>query len=150
MTTSRNELHVLDAGTPTWCWLRLACSSEATLSCFTPEGRFSVDVSYRLGKEQIAIAVPSLTSVAWRAAGRVATLKITGTTHDHLRWSVRVAGHAYRAGDHLQPASAGESCGTSRPAWLSLSSLQVRGYHETITADNLAPDRSATSASLSA
>lgn len=142
-TLAREDLHVLDIGPPAWCWSRLACTSKATLSFSRPHGRVSVDVRYLMGNEQIIVAMPALGAAGWGAAGGSATLKITGINHDQLRWSVRATGHAHRAGDHLR-----SSCcdhlrvgARARPAWLVLSSLQVRGYYETTTLDGLYPTR---------
>lgn len=140
-TATREDLHVLDIAPPAWCWTRLTCSSEATLSFSTMRGRFTVDVRYTLGQAQLAIAMPSLEAVGWQAAGHAATLKITRTTADQLRWSVRVGGHAHRAGQHLLSTSGGRRPDDrSRPAWLALTSLQVRGYYETIALDGLPPN----------
>lgn len=138
-TLARQDLRVLDIGPPAWCWSRLACTSDATLSFSTSQGRFTVDVRYTLGHELIAIAMPSLDAVGWQAAGRSATLKISGTTPDDLRWSVRANGYAYRAGDHLRGASADHARVAVRVglAWLALSSLQVRGHYETMSLDGM-------------
>lgn len=139
ITVTHDDLHVLDIGPPAWCWARLASTSEATLSFSTPRGRVTLDVRYTVEDEQISIAMSSFDAAGWSAAGRSATVKISGTSQDQLRWSVRATGYVHRAGEHLQSASRGRPGASAvlRPAWLVLHPLEVRGHYETVGLDGL-------------
>jgi hypothetical protein len=128
----------MGSGHSFWCWSRLATTNEGTLSFEMPRGRVNLPVPYAVQDRQIIIALASINTTGWQAAGGAAALVVTGTDHQDLRWSVRASGQASRthADEHDASLLASREDrprlpSDAPPQQLVLTSVDVSGRYET-------------------
>jgi hypothetical protein len=146
--------HVIDIGSPDWCWRCLGTRGEGSLSFEAWRGRISLEVPYVVTGGQIRIPVPSFNAPGWRAAGVEARLEVTGLTPDHLRWVVRVTGIVEQAelvgpsqlafSRRMHPANGVTAQPAGTTAQLVLLAPRVRGFYVTGLATDPGPVGSST------
>jgi len=134
------EMRLTYIGAPGWCWSHLADAEEGVLSYSTPRGPVALAVPYAVTNHQITIPMAPFNDTGWLATDGEATLEVTGTDSEDMRWRVRATGLARRAASwsaasiiarQSHPA-AGNGCPSVAPAdGLVLPSARVRGSYQT-------------------
>jgi hypothetical protein len=129
--------HIIDIGSPGWCWTQLGQDGEGILSYESSQGRVNLAVPYAVVDRQIAISLASFNTAGWSAAGSSAQLEVSGVTGDDLRWVVRATGTGERSGQrglaHSRRVHPSNPAGANlaSPDRLILLAPRVRGFYET-------------------
>ena len=143
LSNSYEEPRIAYVGAPGWCWSRLADAEEGILSYSTARGPVAIAVPYAVTNQMITIPMAPFNDTGWLATDGEATLEVTGTDSEDMRWRVRATGLARRAASSGGASSmlarcshpaAGNGCSSVVPSTgLVLPSPRVRGFYQTCT-----------------